>query len=75
MLFDDEEDLNGCAFVVRRGIKLVIKTLQVLADLNEIVRRRKRNVILRIAIKRSTAEKATVNFCTSIVKVCSNKRA
>jgi len=29
MLFDDEEDLNGCAFVVRRGIKLVIKTLQV----------------------------------------------
>jgi GNAT superfamily N-acetyltransferase len=29
MLFNDEEDLIGCAFVVRRGIKLVIKTLQV----------------------------------------------
>jgi GNAT superfamily N-acetyltransferase len=29
MLFNDEEDLIGCALVVRRGIKLVIKTLQV----------------------------------------------
>jgi GNAT superfamily N-acetyltransferase len=29
MLLNDEEDLIGCAFVVRRGIKLVIKTLQV----------------------------------------------
>jgi GNAT superfamily N-acetyltransferase len=29
MLFNDEEDLIGCALVVRRGIRLVIKTLQV----------------------------------------------
>ena len=29
MLLNDEEDLIGCALVVRRGIKLVIKTLQV----------------------------------------------
>lgn len=29
MLLDDEEDLIGCALVVRRGIKLIIKTLQV----------------------------------------------
>jgi len=29
MLFNDEEGLIGCALVVRRGIKLVIKTLQV----------------------------------------------
>lgn len=29
MLFNDEEDLIGCALVVRRGIKLVIRTLQV----------------------------------------------
>jgi GNAT superfamily N-acetyltransferase len=29
MLLDDEEDFIGCALVVRRGIKLVIKTLQV----------------------------------------------
>jgi GNAT superfamily N-acetyltransferase len=29
MLFNDEEDLIGCVLVVRRGIKLVIKTLQV----------------------------------------------
>lgn len=29
MLFNDEEELIGCALVVRRGIKLVIKTLQV----------------------------------------------
>ena len=29
MLFNDEEDLIGCALVVRRGIKLVIKTIQV----------------------------------------------
>jgi GNAT superfamily N-acetyltransferase len=29
MLLSDEEDLIGCALVVRRGIKLVIKTLQV----------------------------------------------
>ena len=29
MLFNDEKDLIGCALVVRRGIKLVIKTIQV----------------------------------------------
>jgi GNAT superfamily N-acetyltransferase len=29
MLLTDEEDLIGCALVVRRGMKLVIKTLQV----------------------------------------------
>jgi len=29
MLLNDDEDLIGCALVVRRGIKLVIKTLQV----------------------------------------------
>ena len=29
MLLNDEEDLVGCALVVRRGIKFVIKTLQV----------------------------------------------
>ena len=29
MLLSNEEDLIGCALVVRRGIKLVIKTLQV----------------------------------------------
>lgn len=29
MLLDDKEDLIGCALVVRRGIKLIIKTLQV----------------------------------------------
>ena len=29
MLLTDEEDLIGCALVVRRGIKLVIKTLHV----------------------------------------------
>jgi L-amino acid N-acyltransferase YncA len=29
MLLNDEEDLIGCALVVRRGIKLVIKTLQI----------------------------------------------
>jgi GNAT superfamily N-acetyltransferase len=29
MLFNDEEELVGCALVVRRGIKLIIKTLQV----------------------------------------------
>ena len=29
MLLSDEEDLIGCALVVRRGIKLVIKTLHV----------------------------------------------
>ena len=29
MLLDDEEDLIGCALIVRRGIKLIIKTLQV----------------------------------------------
>ena len=29
MLLNEEEDLIGCALVVRRGIKLVIKTLQV----------------------------------------------
>lgn len=29
MLLNDEEDLIGCVLVVRRGIKLVIKTLQV----------------------------------------------
>lgn len=29
MLFNDEEELIGCALVVRRGIKLVIRTLQV----------------------------------------------
>jgi GNAT superfamily N-acetyltransferase len=29
MLFDDEEDLIGCALVVRRGIKLIIRTLQI----------------------------------------------
>lgn len=29
MLLDDEEDLIGCALVVRRGAMLVIKTLQV----------------------------------------------
>lgn len=29
MLFNDEGELIGCALVVRRGIKLVIKTLQV----------------------------------------------
>jgi N-acetylglutamate synthase-like GNAT family acetyltransferase len=29
MLLNDEEDLIGCALVVRRGIRLVIKTLQV----------------------------------------------
>ncbi len=29
MLLNDEEDLIGCALVVRRGIKLVIRTLQV----------------------------------------------
>jgi N-acetylglutamate synthase-like GNAT family acetyltransferase len=29
MLFNDKEDLIGCALVVRRGIKLVIKTIQV----------------------------------------------
>ena len=29
MLLDDEEDLIGCALVVRKGLKLVIQTLQV----------------------------------------------
>jgi len=29
MLLTDEEDLIGCALVVRRGIKLIIRTLQV----------------------------------------------
>jgi GNAT superfamily N-acetyltransferase len=29
MLFNDEEELVGCALVVRRGVKLIIKTLQV----------------------------------------------
>jgi GNAT superfamily N-acetyltransferase len=29
MMFNDEEDLIGCALVVRRGMKLIIKTLQV----------------------------------------------
>jgi len=29
MLFNDKEDLIGCALVVRRGIKLVIKTIQI----------------------------------------------
>jgi GNAT superfamily N-acetyltransferase len=29
MMFSEEEDLIGCAFVVRRGMKLVIKTLQI----------------------------------------------
>jgi GNAT superfamily N-acetyltransferase len=29
MLLNDEEELIGCALVVRRGVKLVIKTLQV----------------------------------------------
>jgi len=29
MLLNDEKDLIGCALVVRRGVKLVIKTLQV----------------------------------------------
>jgi GNAT superfamily N-acetyltransferase len=29
MLFNEKEDLIGCVLVVRRGIKLVIKTLQV----------------------------------------------
>jgi len=29
MLFNEEEDLIGCAFVVRRGMKLVIKTLHI----------------------------------------------
>jgi GNAT superfamily N-acetyltransferase len=29
MLLNDEEDLIGCVLVVRRGVKLVIKTLQV----------------------------------------------
>ena len=29
MLFNDEKDLIGCALVVRRGIRLIIKTLQV----------------------------------------------
>ncbi len=29
MMFNEEEDLIGCALVVRRGMKLVIKTLQV----------------------------------------------
>lgn len=28
-LFNDEEELIGCALVVRRGIKLVIKTIQI----------------------------------------------
>ncbi|HSQ83642.1 MAG TPA: GNAT family N-acetyltransferase [Desulfobacterales bacterium] len=32
MLFNDEEELIGCALVVRRGIKLVIKTIQVKMD-------------------------------------------
>ncbi|MBW2492881.1 MAG: GNAT family N-acetyltransferase [Deltaproteobacteria bacterium] len=32
MLLNDEEDLIGCALVVRRGVKLVIKTLQVKTD-------------------------------------------
>ncbi|MGA8179585.1 MAG: GNAT family N-acetyltransferase [Desulfobacterales bacterium] len=29
MLFNEEEDIIGCALVVRRGMKLVIKTLQI----------------------------------------------
>jgi GNAT superfamily N-acetyltransferase len=29
MLFNDEEELIGCALVVRRGIKLVVKTIQI----------------------------------------------
>ena len=32
MLFNDEEELIGCALVVRRGIKLVIKTIQIKMD-------------------------------------------
>jgi N-acetylglutamate synthase-like GNAT family acetyltransferase len=32
MLLNEEEDLIGCALIVRRGIKLVIKTIQVKMD-------------------------------------------
>lgn len=32
MLLSDEKDLIGCALVIRRGMKLVIKTLQVRTD-------------------------------------------